>query len=332
MESKQSKRISQILKRYALNPIILPRSESWWESKQTFNPGVVYLSNRVHLLYRAIGEDGISRIGYASSKDGYKIDERLDYPVYQHPIESIEQRVISSSGGSFFGAEDPRVVYIADENKIYMTYTLYNGYEIGVALTSIELEDFISKKWRWKNPVRISPRGEAHKNWVIFPKKFNGKYAILHSLSPKIQIAYLNSLEFEKGFYISSTFDGGIGLGRPNSWDAHIRGAAAPPIETQEGWLLLYHATSLTDSEKYKVGAMLLDLKDPTRIIARSNEPLLEPTETYENSGFKPGVVYVTGAVVKEDKLLVYYGASDSYVCVASGSLSELIELLTRNT
>jgi len=318
---------SQVFKKHPSNPIISPRSDVWWESRQTFNPGAVYIEGRVHLLYRAIGEDWVSRLGYASSVDGLQIDERLGYPVYEHGVGSVACPLISPSGGSFIGAEDPRLVRVDDEDRLYMTYTAYDGLNIGVALTSIDVESFLEKKWGWAQPRIISPPGEPHKNWVLFPRKFEGKYAILHSLSPTVQVEYLDSLEVPEGFYIQSTYDEGLSLWR-RGWEARVRGAAAPPIETEHGWLLLYHATDASEPEKYKVGAMLLDLRNPRRVLAVASAPVLEPTEAYEYEGFKPGVVYVTGAVVKGDDLLVYYGAADNYVCVAKGSLSRLVELL----
>ncbi len=319
----------QIFKKYSFNPIISPREGFWWESRQTFNPGAVYVDGRVHLLYRAIGDDLVSRLGYASSVDGFEIIKRLDYPVYEHRVENMFCPLMSASGGSFIGAEDPRIVHVEDEGMLYMLYAAYDGLNLGVALTSISVEDFLDKRWRWAKPRIISPPGESHKNWVLFPKKFKGKYAILHSLSPTLQIEFLDSLEVAEGFYIRSIFDEGRILWR-HFWEGYVRGVAAPPLETAEGWFLLYHAADTKEPGKYKVGMMLLDLQDPRQIIAVSKYPVLEPTEKYEHEGFKPGVIYVTGAVVKDDDLLVYYGAADNYVCVARGNITELVELLLR--
>jgi len=318
---------AKALEKYFKNPIISPRGDLWWESRQTFNPGAIYVEGRVHLLYRAIGEDFVSRLGYASSYDGFQIVERLDYPVYEHNAKTTYFPLMSPSGGSFVGAEDPRVVRVEDEDRLYVTYTAYDGLNIGVALTSIDIDDFLRKEWNWTPPRVISPPGEQHKNWVLFPRKFRGKYAILHTLSPKVGIEYLDSLDFPEGFYVRSVYDGNSTTWR-HVWEVRVRGAATPPIETEEGWLLLYHATDAREPWKYKVGAMLLDAKNPRRILAVASAPILEPTEEYEYVGFKPGVVYATGAVVKGDDLFVYYGAADNYVCVARGSLSELVELI----
>ena len=122
-----------------------------------------------------------------------------------------------------------------------------------------------------------------------------------------------------------NSFNSGPATRRKDVWDNIIRGAGAPPIKTEFGWLLFYHAMTKSEYGKYKVGAMLLDLKNPGIIISRSANPVLEPTEVYETNGFKPGIIYLTGAVVKDGELLVYYGASDSYVCVASCELDEIL-------
>jgi len=316
------------LTKYGENPIILPREGSWWECRQTFNPGAILLEGKVHLLYRAIGDDGISRIGYAASEGGFGVEERLDYPVYQHPVAPSEFTVYSyASGGGFGGVEDPRIVRVDGEQVLYMTYTACSeGLRVG--LTSISIESFLSKRWDWTTPRLISPPGEVHKNWVIFPEKIHSKYAILHSLSPQILISYLDSLDFKPGSYLTSYHDGGNGTGKKDFWDSVIRGAGAPSIKTELGWLLFYHAIDLREPNKYKIGAILLDLEDPRRVICCSAAPVLEPDMVYENSGFKPGVVYLSGAVVKDGVLLVYYGASDNYVCVASCGLEEFLRTL----
>ena len=182
----------------------------------------------------------------------------------------------------------------------------------------------MSKKWKWKLPVLISPPGEVHKNWLIFPEKINGKYAILHSINPDTQIEYVDSLDFDDADYIKSFHGGGQ---RKGCWDKWVRGAGTVPIKTRAGWLVFYHAMD-NDWSKYKVGAMLLDLDDPTKVLARAKEPVLEPSEVYENSGFKSGVVYASGAVVKDGRLFVYYGGADSYVCAAYADLEEFLQAL----
>lgn len=317
-----------VLSKAAENPIIEPVAENTWESYQTFNPGVVMLHDKVHFVYRAIGVDGISRLGYALSDDGLGLTTRLPYSVYKHyGGQSVWSYYSFASGGSWGGCEDPRMTYIQDDDRIYMTYTACDG-GLRVGLTSITVQDFLNNRWRWSRPALISPPGEVHKNWVIFPEKINGKYAILHSINPEISIAYVDNLQFRTHDYIKSNF--GSGKSREKNWDDWIRGAGPPPLKTKYGWLLLYHAMDRRDPDKYKVGALLLDLKNPAKILQRSPEPILEPTEPYENNGFKAGVVYASGVVVKDGNLMVYYGCSDSYVAVASANLEEFLAALRK--
>ncbi len=310
------------------NPIVLPVEENGWEAWQTFNPGVIMLKDKVHFLYRAIGEDGISRLGYASSSDGFKVDERLLHPVYEHRRGHFVLNCYSfASGGSFGGAEDPRIAQINEEDTLYMTYTACDD-GLRVGFTSIKVKDFLNKNWKWRPAVLISPPGETHKNWVIFPDRINGKYAILHTISPQIGVAYFDNLEFDGNTYIKSNFSGTCD---GCSWEGYVRGAGAPPLKTKYGWLVFYHALEKNDSGKYKVGAILLDLNDPTKILYRSQKPILEPEEIYENEGFKPGIVYVSGAVVKDGKLLIYYGGADTYVNLAYADLEEFLQNLMQN-
>jgi predicted GH43/DUF377 family glycosyl hydrolase len=201
-----------------------------------------------------------------------------------------------------------------------------------MALTSISINDFLQKKWKWKSPILISPPEELHKNWVIFPEKINGKYAILHRIIPNIEVAYLDDLDFNQDPFIHS-----LHLSTPQKnnnsgkcWDKQIRGPGAPPLKTKEGWLLFYHAMD-HDWSKYKVGVMLLDINDPTKILHRAKNPVLVPDELYENNGFKSGIVFVSGAVIKDENLLIYYGCSDSYVSVAYANLNIFLEALEKD-
>lgn len=343
LRKKKQKKISGIRarqksKRARITPeehqLISPKTEHTWEASQTFNPGVILLDNKVHFLYRAIGADSISRLGYAVSGNGFHINERLPHPVYEHRIEQPRggyQLFSYFSGGSFGGAEDARPVRVDEENVLYMTYTACDD-GLRVALTSIAVGDFLKRKWKWKLPVFISPPGELHKNWLLFPEKINGKYAFLLSIVPEPEIVYVDDLDFD-GTRFMSSFRGFGPLKNDicrGSWDKWVRGAGPTPLKTKYGWLVFYHAMD-NDWSKYKVGAMILDLNDPTKILYRSKEPILEPSEYYQKRGFKPGVVYATGAVVKDGNLLVYYGISDSYVSVACFPFEEFLNALVRD-
>jgi predicted GH43/DUF377 family glycosyl hydrolase len=134
-----------------------------------------------------------------------------------------------------------------------------------------------------------------------------------------------------KFIYSSRAFGPQKNNSKKKCWDKWIRGAGTPPIKTKYGWLLFYQA--MDDSlDKYKVGVMLLDLNDPTKILHRSRWPVLEPNTHYENNGFKAGVLYGSGAIVKDGLLFLYYGSADSYVCVAYAPFEKFVEALVRET
>jgi len=320
------------LERAPHNPILKPSERSHWESQATFNPAAIYAGGKVHLIYRAIGKDDVSVLGYAMSHNGHHIHERLAEPVFSAAKKEIDRSIpaadYGSGGGWSGGCEDPRLTLV--DNIVYLLYTAFDGWgSIRIALSSISLEDFLNKKWNWEEPVIISPPGEIHKNWVIFPEKINGKYAILHSVSPNIRIDYFNDLNElrDKEKFIESKY---VKAGRRQAWDSWVRGAGPPPIKTEKGWLLFYHAMDHNDPNRYKLGAMLLDLADPTKILYRSAGPVLEPDACYENEGFKAGVVYSCGAVAIDGKLFVYYGGADSVTCVATADLDSFLnELIT---
>jgi len=322
-KARETKPLTRSIK----NPIIEPNRENAWEAMATFNPAALYLNDKVHLIYRAQGFDNISVFGYAGSSDGIHIDDRSEQPVYfmnqdfkknKHPFPCI-------SGGGWGGCEDPRLTQI--EDKIYMIYISFNGYAPpGVALTSITTENFLNKVWEWDAPRLISRPGQIQKNWVIFPEKINGHYAVLHSISPKISIDYVASLDDES--ILIDSYHTKQHYTDKTQWDNIVRGVGATPLKTDHGWLVLYHAMDQRDPNRYKVGAMLLDHADPEKILARCIEPILEPDEHYENEGLKSGVVYVCGAVIKDETLFVYYGGADTTVAVATAPLKEFLDQL----
>lgn len=320
------------LARVQNNPIVMPQSDCAWESKATYNPTAFEHDGTIHIIYRAEGHDMISVLGYASTKDGVTIDERLPYYIYQRKFKKTQVPFAvpyTSGGDTNGGCEDPRAVVI--DGMVHITYTAFDGWgSVRVALTSITLDDFMKKRWNWKRTVLISPPGEMNKNWVLFPEKVNGKFAILHSFYPRILIDYFDDLEELDGktHFIKSNNTRPIDSSR--TWDSWFRGVGPAPIKTEDGWLVFYHAMNCKNPDRYKLGALLLDLDDPTKILYRSNSPILEPREYYENDGFKWGVVYCCGAVVKDETLFIYYGGSDKYVCVATASLRQFLDDLKR--
>jgi predicted GH43/DUF377 family glycosyl hydrolase len=288
------------------NPILQPIATNPWESKEVFNAAAIRVGKQVHLLYRAMGNDGISRIGYAASSDGYKIDERLPVPVFE-PNNRAEE----------YGCEDPRLTLF--DNQIVMAYTALTEIDheqlYQISLTSISVDDFLSKQWKWDG--RLLPfRDIRNKDAVIFPKKIGGKYVMFHRLEREICVAYSDDLK--RWYDISALL-----RPRTKSWDCWKIGAAGPPIELNEGWLLIYHGVSF--EKVYSLGALLLDRDNPETILYRSETPILTPVTDYELFGKVPNVVFSCGNVLINDEVLVYYGGADSVVCVATYELNELL-------
>ncbi|HUC31266.1 MAG TPA: hypothetical protein VMR99_01085 [Candidatus Paceibacterota bacterium] len=309
------------LRRFEGNPIITPIAEHPWESQATFNPAAIYEGGKVHILYRAMSGDNTSVIGYALSPDGVDVTERLPEPIYT-PSADFEQK--KNSGGNS-GCEDPRITKIG--NRIYMCYTAFDGNDPPrVALTSIDAKDFVDHQWKWTKPILISPPGADDKDAAVFPKKIGEKYIFLHRLGSEIWIDCVDDLDFKNGKFL-----GGSVLMRPRdtAWDSKRIGIAAPPIETRYGWLLLYHGISKRTGH-YSVRAALLDKDDPSKILYRTHDPLLEPTPAYEREGIVSDVVFPCGAVVLRHQLFVYYGGADKVVGVASIDIDFLIEGLVK--
>jgi predicted GH43/DUF377 family glycosyl hydrolase len=323
------------------NPIIEPREANVWEMKATFNPAAMYAGGRVHLLYRAIGGNDMSVLGYAASGDGVTITERGSEPAFEHKGTKAGDVVAvpmpaptyCSGGGWNGGSEDPRITFIEEDGRAYLTYTAFDGWgSVRIALTSISMDDFLHQRWHWKEPILLSPPGQIHKNWVLFPEKINGKYAVLHGITPEILIEYVDSLDFGESEFIESSRPSNDKVEfRKGVWDSRVRGIGPPPLKTKDGWLVFYHAIDSLEPNRYKLGAMVLDANDPTKILYRSPAPVLEPEEWYENSGWKSGVIYSCGAVVKEGELYVYYGGADSVVCVAIANLDHFLEELKKH-
>jgi beta-1,2-mannobiose phosphorylase / 1,2-beta-oligomannan phosphorylase len=322
LEDMLEARIKRIrLNRFVGNPIIKPEPNLSWQAKEVFNPAALYEFGRVHLVYRAMSNDNTSVIGFASSADGYNFEERLPEPIYT-PRENFEAKLVP---GGNSGCEDPRLTRIDD--NIYMLYTAFNGKsEPRVALTYIKVDDFIARCWNWSRPILISPPNVPDKDAAIFPKKIKGKYAILHRLGVSIWLDYVDDLKFEGNKWLK----GNVIMSPKNELpDTDKIGICGPPIETKEGWLLLYHCVSRkTQPMTYYVAAALLDLKDPFKVIARRKVPLLEPETPYELYGQVNNVVFPCGAVVIGDDLFVYYGGADTVIGVATMKLSDLLNSL----
>jgi predicted GH43/DUF377 family glycosyl hydrolase len=272
------------LNRYGLNPILRPKIENKWESKLVFNPAVIYHNGLFHLLYRAVGVDNISRIGYAVSSDGFNFF-RFDKPVFS-PEGKLEAN----------GCEDPRIVRLND--KFYMTYTAYSQVGVRVALASTK--NFIS----WERFGVIILKDIDNKDAVLFPEKINNKYVMFHRRMDEkplsIWIAYSNDLINWKGHEK-------VMAPMPGNWDSVTIGAGCPPLKTEKGWLLIYHGVD--EESTYRLGMALFDLKEPSKLLYRYPEPILEPKEDYELRGEVPEVVFGCGACEINGTYFIYYGA-----------------------
>lgn len=305
--------------RYEGNPIMEPKNWHPWEAKAVFNPAILREENKTYILYRAWAPDDTSTVGFAVSDDGYHIDERLREPIYV-PREEFEKKH-NPTGGS--GCEDPRLTRIGD--TIYMLYTGYNGIDNPrVTLTSIHYDDFINRKWIWKKPILISPPGIDDKDACLLPEKLNGKFVVFHRIDPDIVIDYVDTLDFKDNQWLQIK---SVITPRKGMWDSIKIGISSVPIKTKYGWVLLYHGISAADKE-YRTGAMLLDLKDPGIVLARTEFPLIEPEAPYEKFGHVNNVVFPCGSCVVNDTLFVYYGGADKVIGVATMNFSVLTQYL----
>ena len=307
------------LKRFPGNPILSPIEDHPWESKFVFNPGILRIGDKIYILYRAFGDDEISRIGLAITSDGLHVDERLPDPIFQPATEEENM-----------GCEDPRLTIIG--NQIYMLYTAYSDIAAQIAMASIGINDFLHRRWnRWKRHGPAFP-GFADKDAVLFPEMVGGRYVMYHRVEPSVWASFSPELECpwpRKGHKIL------LGPRAGMVWDGMKIGAGAQPIKTRYGWLLICHGVDY--ALVYRLGVLLTDLEEPSKILYRSPNPILEPREIYEigekDKSWVPNVVFTCGAIPREDKeildaedeVLVYYGGADTVTCVAFATIAKLI-------
>ena len=206
-----------------------------------------------------------------------------------------------------------------------MCYTAFDS--IGpprITISFISEKSFLSRTWKWKKPFLITPEGFDDKDTCLFPEKFPNGYFIIHRVGYEVCGDYLRSLNFKK-----ETIKKCIRIigPRTNGWDNAKVGISAPPFKTKYGWLLLYHGVSKSHST-YRIGVVLLDLKDPAIVLARSTEPIFEPEEQYEKVGIVNNVVFPCGMVVRDNILYIYYGGADKVVGVATMELDIILKAL----
>ena len=305
-----------VLERYKKNPILRPNKDNWWESKAVFNPAILYDGNKVHMLYRAIGEyeQYISRIGYAYSNDGISFER------------NSEIAFGLTEGYEKYGIEDPRLVTI--DNQIYFSYVVPSDYVAKGTVASTALattNDFHN----YKRTGIITSEGSDNKDVVLFPEKINQKYVYLHRprswVGPKFGVDK-PSIWIAEGNTLSDVEKHTLLMKPEQDWEVLKIGSGPPPIKTKHGWLLIYHGVD--KDVVYRAGAALLDLNNPTNVIARTKQPILQPEEQYERIGDVNNVVFPTGACVIDDKLHVYYGGADKVCCLAIVELSSLLQYI----
>ncbi|GAA4941177.1 glycosidase [Algibacter agarivorans] len=335
--------------------ILLSPTENEFENDGVFNPGIYQDGDTVHILYRAVQHGNFSTIGYAKTDGPYKIKERYNYPLITRDLDYEKH-----------GVEDARITKIDD--TYYILYTAYDGINtLGALATSKDLVHFekqgiITPQVNYKeyenlvkccdkkglNPkyhhyfrlfAKIGLVDEKHrllrdKDIVLFPKKINGKFAMLHRIWPGIQIVYFDDWkDLTKSFwedYIKNLTDY-IVLDPKGIFEVNYIGAGGPPIETEFGWLLIYHGVQeTTKGRTYHAKAALLNIDKPEIEISRLPYPLFSPTKKWEKHGVVDNVVFPTGHAIFGDDLYVYYGAADTYTGVVKMSLNKLLQELRK--
>lgn len=333
------------IQKYAENPIFTPNPKNAWESFCVLNPAVVYdnKSNRFVMLYRAAGDDikHKIRLGLAISEDGVHFIRQSDEPAfdaldYEPDGGCIEDPRMVEIGGRFYityaarafapgrywlppeehkaersawckpQPDDAPMFIKANHTVTYLAYT----------------DDFIT----YKKLGRITDSRNDDRDVVIFPRAVNGKYV-------RISRPEING---EKSMYIAYS-DDLIEWGErkllyraTTEWEGVRLGAGCPPVETDEGWLLIYHGVD-PQAEIYRVGVMLLDKNDPSKVLARTKSFVMEPEFDYETSGLYNGCVFPTGIVERDGVLYVYYGCADKYISLATVKTADVLAELRKS-
>jgi predicted GH43/DUF377 family glycosyl hydrolase len=302
------------LQRYEGNPILEPIADSPWESRTVFNCGVTNHDGKVVLIYRAQGtENNVSHLGYAESTDG-RTFTREPEPVFGP--ESPEEA---------FGVEDPRLTWLED-GRCHMVYTAW-GPDTKTGRTGIG-PDGHPYAWIQVNHASTTDfhtwerhgmvfDGPDNKDVALFPEKVNGKYMAFHRLPPSMWVAYSDDLKEWTDFKE-------IMAPREGCYDELKLGAGGPPIETELGWLVIYHGVD--NDRVYRLGVALLDRDDPTKVLNRPKAPILEPEEPWELVGDVPNVVFTCGTAEMGDEYLIYYGGADKVIALATANKQELLD------
>jgi predicted GH43/DUF377 family glycosyl hydrolase len=285
------------LERFAENPLLAPVPDRPWESRTVFNCAVAQQDGKIILIYRAQGtENDVSCLGYAESEDGVHFSREPE-PVFV-PERPDEVK----------GVEDPRLTHL--DGRWQMLYTAWSPESIQVARASTT--DF----HHWERHGIVFP-GPDNKDAALFPRKVNGRYVAFHRIPPSMWIAWSDDLVHWDGYTR-------IMEPRADAFDSLKLGAGGPPLETDEGWLVIYHGVD--QDTVYRLGVALLDKNDPTKVLGRPQADILQPEEEWELVGDIPNVVFTCGTAELGDDYLVYYGGADKVIAGARANKWALLD------
>lgn len=307
----------ELFRRSPKNPILT--SKDWpYAANTIFNPAATMYDNKVLLLARVEDRRGFSHLTKAVSYDGignWKVDTK---PTLEPNPEKFPEEE--------WGIEDPRITYLEELKKYAVVYTAYSkgGPLVSLALT----EDFE----KFEKLGAIMPPED--KDAALFPRKINGKWLLIHRPIPAnhepgahIWVSQSDDLKYWGEHQIL------INARRGGWWDANKIGLNTPPLETPEGWLILYHGVRQTAGGSiYRLGLALLDLDNPFKVLKRSDEWVFGPQELYEREGDVDDVVFPCGWVHDKNtgNIKMYYGAADTCIAMAETNLSDLLEYIKR--
>jgi len=299
-------------RRISNEPLLSPQGHGF-ESAGVFNPTLVKRDGKFVMLYRAQDKHGVSSLGYASSEDGVHFIRRPE------PVMSAEAPY--EKGG---GVEDPRAVEIG--NVFYLTYTGYNtgthstaaNFHGDAQLCLATSKDLIH--WERRGVIMPAYKGKWNVGWTksgaIIPQKIAGKYWMYYLGDASSQGSQMGIASSRDLIHWTDVLDHPVLSSRPGTFDSKVVEPGPAPIITPRGVLLIYNGAD--DKLVYRTGWVLFDKTNPTKMLARAEQPIFEPAEQWERVGQVPNVVFVEGLVRSRDRWLLYYGGADKYVGIAA--------------
>lgn len=304
---------SALFQRYKHNPVLTPAI--WpYRVNSVFNAGATIFENKVLLLVRVEDMKGFSHLCKAVSKDGYTSWEIDKTPTLTPKVNDFPEEK--------YGIEDPRIIKLEDDSRYAIVYTSFS--EFGPLVSLATTEDF---KTFSRHGVIMPP---DDKDASLFPRKFKNRYVLIHRPSPE---SYLLGAHIWMSYSPDLKHWGDSTILLParkgSWWDAYKVGLGPQPIETPEGWLIIYHGVKTTAAGAlYRLGLVLLDLDDPSKIVKRCDEWVFGPYDYYERVGDVPDVTFPCGVVLRGDELIMYYGAADTTMAIATASLKQLLDYI----